>query len=134
MTKELLISEIDDVAELFKTALISGQKSKAAHFGEILDCLHRSLDSLEKTGTIDASLIRKKTLLDEKSTRFSRPKKRVDVSQTEPVIGYAKPIQQHKNSHKYRCMVSGESRMSPCGGCSNPKGCLSSSMQYKETF
>jgi hypothetical protein len=134
MTEESIISEIDDIAELFKTALISGQKTEAAHFGELLDCLHKSLISIEKTGTVDSLLIDKKTLLEEKSTRFTRPKKRVDVSQSKPVIGYAKPIQQHKNSHKYRCMVSGESRTSPCGGCSNPKGCLSGSMQYKEKF
>lgn len=66
-----------------------------------------------------------------KSSRFTRPKAR-NVSQTNPSIGYAKPIQQQKISNKYHCIVSGEKRMEPCGGCSNPKGCLSSSMQYKE--
>lgn len=37
-----------------------------------------------------------------------------------------------KITHKYHCMVSGEKRMSPCSGCSTPKGCVSRSMQYKE--
>ena len=37
-----------------------------------------------------------------------------------------------KISNKYQCMVSGVKRMEPCSGCSNPKGCLSNSMQYKE--
>jgi hypothetical protein len=66
-----------------------------------------------------------------KSTRFTRPKVG-NVSQRTPVMGYAKPVQQQKISNKYHCIVSGEKRMNPCGGCSNPKGCLSSSMQYKE--
>ena len=66
-----------------------------------------------------------------KSSRFTRPKTR-NVSQRNPSMGYAKPIQQQQVSNKYHCIVSGEKRMEPCGGCSNPKGCLSSSMQYKE--
>jgi hypothetical protein len=33
---------------------------------------------------------------------------------------------------KYHCMVSGKNQMEPCEGCSNPKGCLSKAMQYKE--
>ena len=66
-----------------------------------------------------------------KSTRFTRPKTR-NVSHRNPSMGYAKPIQQQQVSNKYHCIVSGEKRMEPCGGCSNPKGCLSSSMQYKE--
>jgi hypothetical protein len=37
-----------------------------------------------------------------------------------------------KVSNKYNCMVSGKSQMTPCEGCSYPKGCLSSAMQYKE--
>lgn len=66
-----------------------------------------------------------------KSSRFTRPKVR-NVSQSRASMGYAKPIQQQKISNKYHCIVSGAKRMEPCGGCSNPKGCLSSSMQYKE--
>lgn len=38
-----------------------------------------------------------------------------------------------KIGNKYLCMVSGQKRMEPCDGCSNPKGCLSRAMQYKET-
>ena len=38
-----------------------------------------------------------------------------------------------KTTAKFHCMVSGDKRMNPCSGCSNPKGCLSSTMQYKET-
>ena len=38
-----------------------------------------------------------------------------------------------KTTAKFHCMVSGDKRMNPCSGCSNPKGCISSTMQYKET-
>lgn len=38
-----------------------------------------------------------------------------------------------KITNKYHCMVSGEKLMKPCSECSNPKGCLSRGMQYKET-
>ena len=34
---------------------------------------------------------------------------------------------------KYHCMVSGEKRLNPCAGCSNPTGCVSKTMQYKES-
>ena len=37
-----------------------------------------------------------------------------------------------KITTKYHCMVSGKNQMEPCEGCSNPKGCLSRAMQYKE--
>jgi len=37
-----------------------------------------------------------------------------------------------KIGNKYLCMVSGQKLMTPCEGCSNPKGCLSRAMQYKE--
>ncbi len=37
-----------------------------------------------------------------------------------------------KIGNKYLCMVSGQKLMTPCDGCSNPKGCLSRAMQYKE--
>lgn len=37
-----------------------------------------------------------------------------------------------KVTNKYNCMVSGEKRMAPCAGCTNPKGCVSRGMQYKE--
>lgn len=37
-----------------------------------------------------------------------------------------------KITTKYHCMVSGKNQMEPCDGCSNPKGCLSRAMQYKE--
>lgn len=67
-----------------------------------------------------------------KSSRFSRPKQRPNVSRDNPVMGYAKPIQHQRISYKYNCMVTGVKRMDTCAGCSNPKGCLSNSMQYKE--
>lgn len=38
-----------------------------------------------------------------------------------------------KLTTKYHCMVSGQKRMAPCAGCSNPSGCVSTTMQYKET-
>jgi hypothetical protein len=38
-----------------------------------------------------------------------------------------------KTTAKFHCMVSGDKRMTPCSGCTNPKGCVSSTMQYKET-
>jgi hypothetical protein len=37
-----------------------------------------------------------------------------------------------KITTKYNCMVTGTKLMEPCKECSNPKGCLSSAMQYKE--
>lgn len=37
-----------------------------------------------------------------------------------------------KITTKYHCMVTGKNQMEPCDGCSNPKGCLSRAMQYKE--
>jgi hypothetical protein len=66
------------------------------------------------------------------SSRFSRPKN--NVSQNKPQIGYSKPVDNQKKSYKYHCMVTGDKRSHPCGGCVNPKGCLSNSMQYKETM
>ena len=37
-----------------------------------------------------------------------------------------------KITTKYHCMVSGKKQMEPCDGCTNPQGCLSKAMQYKE--
>jgi hypothetical protein len=37
-----------------------------------------------------------------------------------------------KITTKYHCMVTGKNQMEPCEGCSNPKGCISKAMQYKE--
>jgi uncharacterized membrane protein YkoI len=37
-----------------------------------------------------------------------------------------------KIASKFHCMVSGEKRMEPCAGCTNPRTCISSTMQYKE--
>jgi hypothetical protein len=37
-----------------------------------------------------------------------------------------------KTTSKYKCVVSGDKRMSPCAGCPDPKNCMSTSMQYKE--
>jgi hypothetical protein len=98
----------------------------AANDSNLVSKLNNKLDELE--GRIEQE---KMTSIQAKSSRFTRPKMR-NVSQSNPSIGYAKPIQQQKISNKYHCIVSGAKRMEPCGGCSNPKGCLSSSMQYKE--
>lgn len=85
-----------------------------------------------KIGELEAKLQTSQLLTEEsKSSRFTRPKT-TNFRQNNPVMGYAKPTEQRKISHKYHCIVSGEKRMNPCGGCSNPKGCLSNSMQYKE--
>jgi hypothetical protein len=93
---------------------------------ELVGELNKKLDVIETQIKSDET-----HLASGKSTRFTRPKVG-NVSQRTPVMGYAKPVQQQKISNKYHCIVSGEKRMNPCGGCSNPKGCLSSSMQYKE--
>lgn len=37
-----------------------------------------------------------------------------------------------KKTAKYKCMYSGKSRMEPCAGCPDAKGCMSRGMQYKE--
>jgi hypothetical protein len=37
-----------------------------------------------------------------------------------------------KITTKYHCMVSGKNQMEPCDGCTNPQGCISKAMQYKE--
>ena len=93
---------------------------------ELVGELNEQLDKIEAQIKSDET-----NFINGKSSRFTRPKVR-NVSQSSPVMGYAKPVQQQKISNKYHCIVSGEKRMNPCGGCSNPKGCLSSSMQYKE--
>lgn len=91
-----------------------------------IESINAKLDSLE------AQLETSQQLTDEKkSSRFTRPKT-TKFRQNNPVMGYAKPTEQRKISYKYHCIVSGQKRMNPCGGCSNPKGCLSNSMQYKE--
>ena len=93
---------------------------------EKMDAINTKLDELE------SQLEKSQQLTDDtKSSRFTRPKT-TNFRQNNPVMGYAKPTEQRKISHKYHCIVSGEKRMNPCGGCSNPKGCLSNSMQYKE--
>jgi len=33
---------------------------------------------------------------------------------------------------KYHCIATGEKRQFPCGSCVNHKGCLATTMQYKE--
>lgn len=69
---------------------------------------------------------------EKKSSRFSVRKQRPNVSRATPSMGYAKPIQHQRILHKYNCMVTGEKRMEPCAGCSNTRGCIANSMQYKE--
>ena len=93
---------------------------------EKMDAINTKLDELE------SQLEKSQQLTDDtKSSRFTRPKT-TNFRQNNPVMGYAKPTEQRKISYKYHCIVSGQKRMNPCGGCSNPKGCLSNSMQYKE--
>ena len=48
-------------------------------------------------------------------------------------MGYTSQNGLPKITQKFHCMVSGDKRMQPCSGCSNPTGCISSTMQYKET-
>ena len=91
-----------------------------------IESLNIKLDSLEAELKTSQQLTN-----DKKSSRFTRPKT-TKFRQNNPVMGYAKPTEQRKISYKYHCIVSGEKRANPCGGCSNPKGCLSNSMQYKE--
>jgi hypothetical protein len=60
---------------------------------------------------------------DEAKSRYNRKN---------PVMGYAKRTKENSSKAKYQCIVSGEKRQFPCGGCMSPKGCLSTTMQYKE--
>lgn len=69
---------------------------------------------------------------EKKSSRFSIRKQRPNVSRATPSMGYANSIQHQRILHKYNCMVTGEKRMNPCAGCSNTRGCIANSMQYKE--
>lgn len=64
---------------------------------------------------------------------MAKNKKSSKYPQSEAQMGYSKPIGSNNLQNKYHCMVTGEKRMQPCGGCTNPKGCLTKSMQYKES-
>jgi len=48
------------------------------------------------------------------------------------VMGYDKPTQNNAVKLKYHCIATGEKRQFPCGSCVNHKGCLATTMQYKE--
>lgn len=48
-------------------------------------------------------------------------------------MGYTANTGLQKQQTKYHCMVSGEKRLTPCVGCSNPTGCVNKTMQYKES-
>lgn len=91
------------------------------------DQIDEQLD-MESTRTNSTSFSSSK----KKSSRFSVRKQRPNVSRESSSMGYAKPIHNQRISSKYNCMVTGEKRMNPCAGCSNVKGCISNSMQYKE--
>lgn len=117
--KELLLDALRNVAFKRDSAIAQNDPVSVKELNTKLDDIEKRLEDEMNTKTVG------------KSSRFTRPKMR-NVSQSNPSIGYAKPIQQQKISNKYQCIVSGAKRMEPCGGCSNPKGCLSSSMQYKE--
>ena len=49
-------------------------------------------------------------------------------------MGYTASNGLPKISYKFQCVVSSEKRMQPCAGCSNPQGCLTSTMHYKESL
>lgn len=116
---ESLHVQIKALSRRIADAAMSGDFQKIEHINQKLDALEAQLQTSQP-------------LTDEaKSSRFTRPKT-TNFRQNNPVMGYAKPTEQRKISYKYHCIVSGEKRMNPCGGCSNPKGCLSNSMQYKE--
>ena len=66
-------------------------------------------------------------------TRMNIPMRGRSVQQNKPSMGYPKNGAETGVVMKYSCMVSGEKRMSPCAGCSNPQGCLSKNMHFKET-
>lgn len=65
-------------------------------------------------------------------TRMNIPMRGRSVQQNKPSMGYPKNGAETGVAMKYNCMVSGEKRMSPCAGCSNPQGCLSKNMHFKE--
>ena len=116
---ESLRVQIKALSRRIADAAMDGDFQKIEHINQKLDALEAQLQTSQP-------------LTDEaKSSRFTRPKT-TNFRQNNPVMGYAKPTEQRKISYKYHCIVSGEKRMNPCGGCSNPKGCLSNSMQYKE--
>ena len=49
-------------------------------------------------------------------------------------MGYTASNGLPKISYKFQCVASSEKRMQPCAGCSNPQGCLTSTMHYKESL
>ena len=65
-------------------------------------------------------------------TRMNIPMRARSVQQNKPSMGYPKNGAETGVAMKYNCMASGEKRMSPCAGCSNPQGCLSKNMHFKE--
>jgi hypothetical protein len=109
---------------LLDKAIINNDIKSVNKYNNIVDELSKEVVSVE----ISQELLAYR----KKSSRFSRPKQRPNVSRDAASMGYAKPIQHQRISYKYNCMVTGIKRMDTCAGCSNPKGCLSNSMQYKE--
>jgi hypothetical protein len=109
---------------LLDKAIINNDIKSVNKYNNIVDGLNEEVVSVE----ISQELLAYR----KKSSRFSRPKQRPNVSRDAASMGYAKPIQHQRISYKYNCMVTGIKRMDTCAGCSNPKGCLSNSMQYKE--
>jgi hypothetical protein len=109
---------------LLDKAIINNDIKSVNKYNNIVDELNEEVVSVE----ISQELLAYR----KKSSRFSRPKQRPNVSRDAASMGYAKPIQHQRISYKYNCMVTGIKRMDTCAGCSNPKGCLSNSMQYKE--
>jgi hypothetical protein len=109
---------------LLEKAIINGDTESVNKYHDLIEDLDNAID----TKTIRQDRVTHS----KKSSRFSRPKSRPNVSRDAASMGYAKPIQHQRISYKYNCMVTGVKRMDTCAGCSNPKGCLSNSMQYKE--
>lgn len=123
-SNNILFNVRERAKTLLEKALINGDKKSVNRYYDLIDKIEEEINTKE----LSPNLISYRN----KSSRFSRPKAKPNVSRDAASMGYAKPIQHQRISYKYNCMVDGTKRMETCVGCSNPKGCLSNSMQYKE--
>lgn len=123
-TNNVLHNVLDRANFLLEKALIDGNEQSVNKYYNIIDKIENQINT--KNLSLDLLTYRKK------SSRFSRPKTKPNVSRNAASMGYAKPVQQQRVLYKYNCMVTGVKRMDTCAGCGTPKGCLSNSMQYKE--
>lgn len=123
-TNNVLFSVRDRARLLLEKALINGDDESVNKYHDLIDKIENDIN----TKNLSPELLAYR----KKSSRFSRPKTKPNVSRDTASMGYAKLIQQQRVLYKYNCLVTGAKRMDTCAGCSNPKGCLSNSMQYKE--